>query len=378
MVGAVPRLALAIALVAACVALPAAAKPSFIRAATWADNRHGWVECRETIVCSTEDGGRTWHDILTGGNFVFSLVRTSAGAGVVETGRTSGATFWTRDNGKRWYELPNVPAPDYGGGGRALLLEGRGGLLFWHQSERTLNQITPWPATVAPSCRGPSWPGPNTCVLSLADSPFTSTAVATIPSGSLARMRNIDGGVAALVTADDPNASPAAVLVHRGQSNVVSPLPEPPLSRRSLTCTGLFARWPALFVTAASFAEGKGCSKLPRVLWRSADGGGTWAVASTTRVAQVGTATRPGLLGKAVAVPGGALVPMRDAPARLELRQLTRKRDVLLPGGRRCRVAQVVAAWPALYVTGRKAGGTTPIRWWSDDGGATWAVFGRC
>jgi hypothetical protein len=374
------RWALAVAVIACCLALPAAATPAFIRAATWADNQHGWVECRETIVCSTENGGRTWHDIFTGGNFIFSLVRTSVGAGVVETGRTGGFTFWTRDSGKRWYELPNVPSPDYGGGARALLLEGRGGLLFWHQSEKTLNQITPWPAKAAPPCRGPSDLGPHTCVLSVADSPFTSKAVATISTGSLAGMRNIDGGVAVLVSADDPNFSPASVLVHRGQANVVSPLPEPPVSRRSLTCTKFFAGWPALFVSASPFAarEGTPCSKLPRVLWRSADGGKTWTVAATKQVAQAGAATRPGVLGKTVLVPGGAVAPMKTAPARLELRQLTRKRDVLLPGGRRCRIAQVVAAWPALFLTGGKADGTTPIRWWSDDGGATWAVFGRC
>jgi hypothetical protein len=376
----VPRLVFAFALIAVCVALPAAAKPSFIRAATWADNRHGWVECRETIVCSTENGGRTWHDILKGGNFVFSLARTSAAAGVVETGRTGGFTFWTRDNGKRWYELPNVPKPDYGGGARALVFEGRGGLLFWHQSEKTLNRITPWPARVSPPCRGKSELGSNTCVLAASDSPFTSTPVATISTGSLARMRHIDGGVATLVTAEDANASPAAVLVHRGTSNVVSTLPESPLNRRSLTCTELFAGWPALFVSAASFParEGTGCPKLPHVLWRSADGGRTWTVASTTSVAKVAAATRPGPLGKVVLVPGGAVAPMRGAPARLELRQPTSKRDVLLPGGRSCAAAQVVAAWPALFVTGRKADGTTPIRWWSDDGGATWAVFGRC
>lgn len=372
------RLALAIALVAVCVALPAAATPAFIRAASWADNRHGWVECRESEVCSTEDGGRTWHDILTGGNFIFSLVRTSAGAGVTQTGRTVGSTFWTRNNGNRWYELPNVPAPDYGGGARAVVLEGRGDQLFWHQSAKTLYQITPWPATADPPCSGPSWPGPNTCVLAETDSPFTSTAVATIPSGSLDRMRNVPGGVAALVTAEDPNASPSAVLVHRGNSNAVTTLPEPPLGRRSLTCTKLFAGWPSLFVSAASFTSGQGCSKVPRVLWRSADGGRTWTVTATKQFALVGAGARPGALGKIVLVPGGSVAPMTGAPARLELRQLAKRRDVLLPGGRRCRATQVISAWPAFFLTGRKADGTTPIRWWSDDGGATWAVFGRC
>jgi photosystem II stability/assembly factor-like uncharacterized protein len=97
-------------------------------------------------------------------------------------------------------------------------------------------------------------------------------------------MRHIDGGVAALVTADDPNASPSAVLVHRGDSNAVTTLPEPPLSRRSLTCTDLFAAWPALFVSAGSYSANQECSKLARVLWRSADGGQTWTLTTAPPV----------------------------------------------------------------------------------------------
>src|SRR5262249_31547841 len=160
-------------------------------------------------------------------------------AGMATTGNTSGYSFWTRNNGERWYELPNVPTPT--NSERGLVFQGHGNLLFWHQSAETLFQVTPWPASADPLCKGQSWPGPNTCVLAEGDSPFPSKAVATIPTGPLDRMRNIPGGVAVLVTAADSNASPTGVLVHRGDTNVVQALPEPPLDRRSLTCTGFYA-----------------------------------------------------------------------------------------------------------------------------------------
>jgi hypothetical protein len=371
------RLALGLVLGIACIALPAAAAPTLLGNASWADNRHGWVECRPTFVCATENGGRTWHDILTGGNYVFSAVRTSATAGVAQIGNLGGFSFWTRDNGMRWYELPNVPTPNYNGGERGLVFEGHGNLLFWHQSGATLYRLTPWPATADPACRGQSWPGPATCVLAEADSPFTSTAVDTISTGALGRMRNVPGGVAVLVTGTDPNASPAGVLVHRGDTNAVSTLPEPPLERRSLTCTGFYAAWPSLFVEASSFAAGPGCDKLPRVLWRSADGGATWLAASTTHAGIRAAAARPGALGKRIPVPGGTVAPYRAAPARLEIKQLATQR-LRLPGGARCRVVTTVVAWPAILAAGGKPSGVSAIRWWSNDGGSSWSVFGRC
>jgi hypothetical protein len=373
----VGRFALALALAVACVALPADAAPSLLRNASWADNRHGWAECREREVCATENGGRSWHDILTGGNHVFSLVRTSAASGVTQTGNTSGYSFWTRDDGANWYELPNVPTPSYNAGERALVYEGRGSLLFWHQSGTTLFQLTPWPATTDPPCKGQSWPGKGTCVVAEADSPFTSTAVATITNGTLDRMRNIAGGVAVLVTGTDPSASPVGVLVHRGQENTVSELPEPSLGRRTLTCTSFYAAWPSLFVEASSFAAGLDCPRLPRVLWRSADGGATWSVSSTTHTGAGTAAALPGALGRRISVPGGTIAPYRAAPARLEIRQFATQR-LRLPGGVRCRVSAIVVAWPAILVSGRRARGASAIRWWSNDGGSTWSIFGRC
>ncbi len=113
------RLALALAFGIVCIALPAGATPAQLRNASWADNRHGWVECRERDICATEDGGRNWQHIFTGGNYIFSLVRTSATSGVTQTGNLGGFSFWTRDNGAHWYELPNVPSPSYKGGEKA-------------------------------------------------------------------------------------------------------------------------------------------------------------------------------------------------------------------------------------------------------------------
>jgi hypothetical protein len=372
----VRRLVLGLALAIACTALPAGAAPTLPRNASWADNRHGWVNCHERDICATENGGRSWHDIFTGGNYIFSLVRTSATSGVTQTGNTGGFSFWTRDNGLRWYELPNVPSPNYGGGEKAVVLQGRDNLLFWHQGGQALYQLAPWPATADPPCKGESWPGPNTCTLALADSPFTSTPVGTIAGGTLARMRNIPDGVAVLVGGTDPNATPAAVLVHRGAANAVSTLPEPPLDRGSLTCADFYAGWPSLFVEASSFVGGVGCSKLARVLWRSVDGGTTWSVDSTKQTGLRAAPARAGALGRRIVVPGGMVAPFRAAPARIQLRQLS-TRNLRLPVGTRCRVTAITVAWPALLVTGRRASGGS-VRWWSNDGGSSWSAFGRC
>src|SRR3954447_4126102 len=373
------RKASTILLLIVIVASPAAAARSWLRAGTWSDSRHGWVACDQRVVCSTENGGRSWQRIFTGGNYLFSVVRTSSRSGVVQTGHWVGESFWTRSNGKRWYELPNVPVPDYMSGDRPLVFEGRGHLLFWHESAATLNQISPWPAPADPPCRGRSWPGANTCVLSLGDSPFTSRAVATLDEGTLGAMRPIPGGVVVLVHADDANASPAAVLVHRLGANDVTGLPDPPVTRRSLTCTDLLASGATIFVTARSDDLQHDCPQLPLVLWSSVDGGATWAVESTERVGRVASSTDARSWGRRVAIPGGWVAASRSGPPAIAIRQLAATRRVTLPGGRRCRVvSKLVVSWPRLFVGGRRPDKSTSIRWWSDDGGATWSVFGAC
>ena len=370
-----------LAAIAVVCSLPAAAATptSWLRSGSWPDNRHGWVGCYGSEVCSTENGGRSWHSVFSGGNFLFSVARTSSRAGVVQTGNWVGESFWTRTNGKRWYELPNVPTPNYLGGDKGLVFEGRGSRLYWHQGGSSLNQITPWPAPADPPCRG-SAGLPNTCVLSLADSPFSSSVVATIGDGVLGWMRSIPGGVAVLVHASDPILSPSSVLVHREIGNELFELPDPPVSRRSLTCTDFATRWPLVIVSARSARLGEDdCRDLPLVLWRSKDGGTTWTVETTKRVHRVGARTPPRRWDARVAVPGGWVARSKGQPAALEIRQLKTTRTFVLPGARPCRVrASLMVSWPTLFVTGVRSDQSTPIRWLSQDGGATWSVLGGC
>ena len=120
---------------------------------SWADFRHGWAPCvpDERELCSTEDGGKTWRGIFWGGNYFFAYVRTSATSGIVQSGNTVASTYWTRTNGRRWYELPNVPKPDLArGDDRIGGFAGRGAALFW--TGTGLNQITGWPARADPPC----------------------------------------------------------------------------------------------------------------------------------------------------------------------------------------------------------------------------------
>jgi hypothetical protein len=379
----VGRFAVGLALALACIALPAAAAPTLPRTASWADNRHmGGVSS-----VGARTGNRRRRSLCDRGRRAQLVAdlhgrqpRLCARPHVDHGGRDRDRQyqrFQLLDAGQRraWYELPNVPTPS--SGDRALLFEGRGNLLFWHQSGTTLFQLTPWPAPADPPCKAQSWPGPGTCVLAAADSPFTSATVGSVSTGSLDRMRNVPGGVAVLVTATDPNASPAGVLVHRGDANAVTTLPEPPFERRSLTCSGFYAAWPTLLVEASAFSTGVGCARLPRVLWRSPDGGATWKVESTTHTGIRAAAAGRGVLGKRIALPGGTIAAYRAAPARLEIRQLATQR-LRLPGGTRCRAAAVTVAWPALLVTGRRTSGVSAIRWWSNDGGSSWSIFGRC
>jgi hypothetical protein len=45
--------------------------------------------------------------------------------------------------------------------------------------------------------------------------------------------------------------------------------------------------------------------------------------------------------------------------------------NLRLPAGTRCRVATIL-------VTDGRPSGASAIRWWSNDGGSSWSIFGRC
>jgi hypothetical protein len=375
------RLLCALVLAAALpVTINASAARDRIAWANWSDARHGWISCGEASVCSTENGGRSWHRIFSGGNYVFSYRRTSATAGVVEAGNWASAVVWTRDNGRTWYELPNVSGGAYRDGGRGPFFGGRGRFLFWHQQQQTLYQLTPWPAPQSPPCNGQGVFS-GVCPLPLSKSPFQSSAVATIPAGRLAAMASIRDGVAALVVEGvEPlpglvTGLPTAVLIHRGAETRIAPLPEAPLPQHQNTCTWIFGAWPKLFVAAA--LNRGGCDRTPRVLWRSQDGGSTWELQSSALVRRKPAAVKGGRPGAKVVVPGGWVAALRGPPARLAVRALGRTRRFALPVPRRCRVSATkpTVDWPSIFVTGRGSSGATPIQWWSSDGGATWDVF---
>jgi hypothetical protein len=373
---------------ALCFAFPASAARSRVVWADWPDNRHGWVGCGENALCSTEDGGRTWRKIFKGGNYLFGYHRSSATAGVLEAGNWHGAVLWTRDNGRTWYVLPNINGGGYRDGLPGPVVEGRDSFLFWHHSGRVLSQLTGWPADRNPPCIADHSMGRPVCLIPLSESPFESTAVATIPSGRLDAMTNLPGGVAALVIDDRAEPAPGfftglpvAVLVRRKSESRFIPLPPSALPERNITCTWLAAAWPKLFVVAGkTYGTWRPCERTPHAFWLSRDGGDHWELRSTKITGRRTTAVAGGQIGSKVAVPGGWIAALQGVPARLAVRTLGHVRRFALPLTKGCRVsaARPVVDWPRIFVLGRAVAGTTSIRWWSADGGATWDVYGRC
>jgi hypothetical protein len=269
----------------------------------------------ESDLCSTDDGGRTWREIFSCCNFIFGFAHTSAMSGVVESGYRAAGTFWTRDNGARWYTLPNVPAQDFltGAGGRAPVFAGRGLLLFWAQNvslgiDGTLNQITGWPATVDPPCRRAS--DSDICRLTLDQSPFESREVATM-HGLVEGMRIVPGGVAALL---NPAAAGEAlsVLVYRDGPARTTQLPKPPVAPNTLANVAFAVAWPRLFVERGAF-DAYGVNRAD-VLWRSTDAGASWRVQSARLIPRRALATGVGRVGAAWPSPAAGSQPV--APRR--------------------------------------------------------------
>lgn len=370
---------LAVALV-----LPLAARASArplpfpVAEASFSDSMHGWapnygvrLPCETETICATDDGGRTWRGVFTtDGDFAFlkEPVRTSATAGVVLRGRFGFSPFGTRDGGRTWFPMKRPPLPNPG-----LIdptpphFQGSGTLLFLHYFGSTLFRVVPWPRP------------------SGADE-FEYRAVFTVQDGKLGQMANVPGGVAAPVHGDDfeprgsvvdaPAFIPHAVLVHRAGKTSVHPFPPAPTGDRPVgEVRGLGSSWPWLFFAGYRGVPGRCCERVRAVLWRSPDGGVSWRLEETARVR-----LRPRVsflaprTGAHIPLDGGWISAVRGRTA-VAIRQAGRTRVLRLPSaGCAPRLARPRADWPYLYVESANR----RLRWWSDDGGRSWAIFGQC
>lgn len=285
------------------VAIGSAQEPE--RQVSWADRSHrfGWIVvesgpptfagepdldpfCKGAragawmYVCSTEDGGRSWHRIFQAGNGLMYLLghtRTSRKAGVASIGREDmprtlrNGVFWTTDNGRHWFETTRI--------GRNV--EGRGPNLFWSDRfGKRLYQVRPWPPTKKPRCHGffawhPQDQRPrrngSVCVGARENAGMRSYLVARIAPEeefvSFWAWRATPRGVIALIGP----VLPLRVLTREDGHNRVHTLARPPVpAGTNLSDARLEGEWPS-FGLLGTFRSGE------KFVWRSTDGGNSWS-----------------------------------------------------------------------------------------------------
>jgi hypothetical protein len=236
-----------------------------------------------TYICSTENGGRTWHQVFQGmwPDYFSAYVRTSRRAGVISLSRDDSLpktlrnnVFWTRDNGKHWYETTRI----------GLYPTGRGEALYWlPRHGRLLYEVRGWPPRQPVRCRGffarhprdqrPRKDG-NICVGAPADAGMRSRLVARITAEEswvrFSFLRVIPDGVTALVA----GKRQLQVLVRRHSANELVVLPEPD-APGVIVADSFDVQWPDLRATARVL-DNRGTARV--FDWRSSDGGETWSV----------------------------------------------------------------------------------------------------
>lgn len=394
------RALLALAAALACVvpalagAAPHASANPIPLASDWFGSQNGWEWIADGgSVRATTDGGRTWERIFRGGNYLFAFARTSRNAGVVATGRISGAAFWTSDGGRHWFPLDVVPL-------RATIA-GSGNQLFWHEGGDTIYRVESWPprgdfpCEEAPYDFGDPLPGHPLCrpvddglrsvvAIRLPGTLDRSSALVPVPPA-----RGSSAGVAAIV--DDlphPRGGPGGrgvVVVRAGGLSLARLLPRPaPRPGEETGVDTILAAWPRLYVIAPLFTApsvpGVAGRPIGSVLRRSRNGGETWSLhtarALPRRAVRV---SGPARLGAHVTLPGGWVAAGRTGGRPVvAIRQLGRTRPlVALPGSAKCGALRPVVDWPHVVVEGRSG---TQLRaiWLSSDGGYRWTAFGRC
>jgi Kelch motif len=370
-----------------------AATSPYVGPATWADARHGWAAhindgaCRpyweggDSVLCATEDGGRTWRRIFVGGNYIFQAVRTSRQAGIVSTGAWGHYEYWSRDNGKHWYRIA-LDGFEYGVIGSTVPhLAGRGTHLYYAHAPSngtsggriTISRLTPWPPPGPAECAGPwsrsvlGWPEHatpvhetgNICLGPPVDAGTSASVVLTL-EGRLWRLAPLPGGFFALYWPQGDGEHLTAV-VHRNGATTTRELPRPVFdAEMEPDSPQLRIDWPALAVVLV-YRTTPGYRESEEVVWRSTDGGGMWSKSqrlswtseSAVPVERAGTAA--GVVGEEIVLAGGYVQGPRWADYR-EIRA-TRAVHAYLPSRdrwRRLPDLPVALTWATAASTGKE------------------------
>jgi hypothetical protein len=258
----VRRLLLSFGATAAC-GLAVASSVLAVRPTSWADSTHGWKagydrQKNAGLVLSTENGGRNWHRIGSG-IVVTGLVRTSVSAGVVVDAEGP-VWWWTRDNGRHWYQAPErLISGEFQGNGRYL---------FWTSEDlMTIFQVRPWPPRgAAPrSCRRP-----GNCYLAVS-AKARAVAVARITDGAFSALTNTPGGILAVVVSRPPSPRVRVLLRQTGRNQMI----ELPTVTGVRACFSLgqepVVAWPKIVVFGCAGTSAT-------VAWVSEDAGKAWRV----------------------------------------------------------------------------------------------------
>jgi len=260
---------------------------------SWVDSQHGWdarTGCRPFgYLCSTENGGRTWHGIYVGG-LIANYVRTSVTAGVVAD--TDSGTFWTRDNGRHWYRTTRL--------GDQYALWRADSQRFFIANGSRISLVAGWPPHGRARCRG-HWsantggypPGTghgrlarNVCIGAAVNLDLRVLKVVTLDDAFVDDYAVVPGGVAGMAQFDartNPDAPYVLRLfVWRNGSLRSQSVQLPPHTRLNSDYYVFAARWPDLYATTLVGGDPGDPQSLGiperEVVFHSADGGVTWSV----------------------------------------------------------------------------------------------------
>ena len=260
---------------------------------SWVDSDHGWdarPDCHPFgYVCSTENGGRTWHGIYVGG-LIGNFVRTSVTAGAV--GDQEAGTLWTRDNGRHWYRTTRLGSP------YALWRADPG--RFYAGAGNAIRLVEGWPFRGRARCRG-HWsantggypPGTghgrlprNVCIGAAVNARLRLRKVVDLGDTYVDDFAVIPGGVAGMARADartNPDAlSFLRLFVWKNGSLQAKDVRVPAHTRLDSDFFVFTAHWPDLWAATIVGPDDRGPQSRGivehEVVFHSSDGRASWSV----------------------------------------------------------------------------------------------------